>query len=413
MAHILFAGINYGPEQSGISPYTTGLAEYLVRSGHRVTVITGFPHYPAWTVDPAYRGQLRKREVIAGVEVIRRRHHVPSHQSVVGRGLYEATFFAHGLLTRVDPPDVVIGVTPSLSGGALARIFAARWHVPYGVIVQDLMGRAAEQSGIAAGGRVAGGVSRFEAWALERARAVGEVSPAFAPYLQSLGVRPSRIVELPNWIVRPAVEANVADTRRRLGWGSEQIVLHAGNMGLKQGLEQVLDAAAMAATSDPRIRFVLLGDGNQRALLQQAATGLPNVQFLPSQSDDDYAAALAAADVLLLCQRASVADMSLPSKLTSYCVAGRPIVAAVRIDGATYREIQRTGAAMAVPAGDPEALLGALSELRNDPALAARLGAAGASYAATELASSEGLERGRRFVEELLRGRPRPATESE
>lgn len=402
MSHILFVGINYWPELSGISPYTTGLAEHLVDCGHRVTVVTGFPHYPSWSVDPAYRGELRRTETIAGVEVIRRLHYVPSHQSVAGRGLYEATFFAHGLLSRPDRPNVVIAVTPSLSGGALARIFAARWHVPYGVIVQDLMGRAARQSGMTAGGWVAGSVSRFEGWVLRRARAVGVVSPAFVPYLRSLGVRPSRIVDLPNWNVRPAVGANVAETRERLGWRGRHVVLHAGNMGLKQDLEQVLEAARLSATSEPLIRFVLLGDGNQRAHLQRAAAGLTNVQFLPSQPDADYAAALAAADVLLICQRASVADMSLPSKLTSYCAAGRPIIAAVRNDGATYREIRRTGAAIAVPAGDPEALLGAITGLRDDPEQAARLGAAGASYAATALSSSEGLERGRRFVERAL-----------
>ena len=402
MAHILFAAINYWPEPSGNAPYTTGLAEHLARSGHRVSVVTGFPHYPSWHVDAAYRGGLRRRELIEGVEVIRRRHYIPARQSVAGRGLYEATFLLHGLFCRLDPPDVVVGVIPSLSGGALARIFSARWHVPYGVIVQDLMGRAAQQSGMAAGGRVAGGVSRLEGWALRRARAVGVVSPSFVPYLRSLGVPARRIIDLPNWIVRPAVRASVAETRERLGWGTEQIVLHAGNMGLKQGLEQILDAAELAAASELLIRFVLLGDGNQAALLRRAATHLGNVQFLPSQPDDDYAAALAAADVLLISQRATVADMSLPSKLTSYCVAGRPIVAAVRNDGATYREIQRTGAGMTVPAGDPEALLRALASLRSDPALGARLGAAGASYAATALVSAEGLERGRRFVEGLL-----------
>jgi glycosyltransferase involved in cell wall biosynthesis len=150
------------------------------------------------------------------------------------------------------------------------------------------------------------------------------------------------------------------------------------------------------------MRFVLLGDGNQREQLEELAADLPNVQFLPSQTDSDYAAALAAADVLLLSQRSSVADMSLPSKLTSYCAAGRPIVATVRTDGATYREIQQTGAAVVVPSGDPDALLRAVAEIRNDPALAARLGAAGASYASTALAPSEGLERGRRFVEGML-----------
>jgi colanic acid biosynthesis glycosyl transferase WcaI len=406
MAHILFVAINYWPEPSGNAPYTTGLAEYMVRAGHRVSVVTGFPHYPSWHVDPEYGSGFRRRETIGGVEVIRRRHYVPARQSVLGRGLYEGTFMLHGLFCQLDPPDAVVGVIPSLGGGALARIFAARWHAPYGVIVQDLMGRAAAQSGMASGGRVAGGVSTLEGWALRRARAVAVVSPSFVPYLRSLGVRANRIVDLPNWIVRPAVQANVAKTRQRLGWGDQQIVLHAGNMGLKQGLEQVLAAAEIAATSEPRVRFVLLGDGNQRPMLERAAAHLPNVQFLPSQPDDEYSAALAAADVLLLSQRSTVADMSLPSKLTSYCAAGRPIVAAVRDDGATYREIQRTGAGMTVPAGDPEALLRALAELRNDPTLAARLGAAGRSYAATALTSTEGLERGRKFVESLITRAP-------
>jgi glycosyltransferase involved in cell wall biosynthesis len=410
MAHILIAAINYWPEPSGNAPYTTGLAEHLAKSGHDVSVITGFPHYPAWRVDAAYRGGLRRREVIAGVEVIRRRHYVPARQSVIGRGAYEATFLFHGLLLRIDPPDVVVGVIPSLSGGALARIFSARWHIPYGIIAQDLMGQAAEQSGIAAGGRVAGGVSRLEKWVLRRARAVGVVSGSFVPYVRSLGVPERRIVDLPNWVVRPGVNVTVAETRQRLGWGSEQIVLHAGNMGLKQGLEQVLDAAKVAATSAPHVRFVLMGDGNQRESLRRAAAALPNVQFLPSQSDSDYASALAAADVLLLSERSTVADMSLPSKLTSYCAAGRPIVAAVRHNGATEAEIERSGAGLVVPAGDPAALLRAIASLAADPPLAARLADAGTRYASTALGSSEGLERGRRFVEGLLA--PAPAKEA-
>jgi colanic acid biosynthesis glycosyl transferase WcaI len=408
MAHVLFTAINYWPEPSGIAPYTTGLAEHLARSGHSVSVITGYPHYPSWRVDTAYRGW-RCREVIAGVEVLRRRHYVPARQSVIGRGAYEATFLFNGLLSRLHPPDVIVGVIPSLSGGALARIFSARWHVPYGIIAQDLMSRAAEQSGMRVGGQVAAGVARLEAWSLRRARAVGVVSSAFVPYVRSLGVAERRIVDLPNWIVRPPVNATPAETRRRLEWGTEQIVLHAGNMGLKQGLEQVLDAAATAAKSSSDIRFVFLGDGNQRSLLQRTAARLSNVEFLPSQPDAEYSAALAAADVLLLSERSTVADMSLPSKLTSYCAAGRPIVAAVRRDGATHREIERSGAGLVVPAGDSGALLAALHRLRDDPALAAELGAAGERYASTALASLEGLERGRRFVEGLFA--PSPAKE--
>jgi glycosyltransferase involved in cell wall biosynthesis len=102
--------------------------------------------------------------------------------------------------------------------------------------------------------------------------------------------------------------------------------------------------------------------------------------------------------------------MSLPSKLTSYCAAGRPIVAAVRPGGATEAELERSGAGLVVPAGDRVALLGAVARLAADPALAARLAEAGTRYASTALGSHEGLERGRRFVEGLLA--PPPAKEA-
>jgi colanic acid biosynthesis glycosyl transferase WcaI len=402
LAHVLFTAVNYWPEPSGNAPYTTALAECLVAAGHQVTVVTGFPHYPSWRVGSGYEGHVRQTEIVAGVRVLRRRHFVPSSQSVVTRALYEATFLLHGLASRPVEADVVVGVVPSLGGAALARLFAARWHAPYGVIVQDLVGPAAAQSGMPSGGRVAGVIARLESWSLARARRVAIVSPSFAPYLRSIGVASERIVQLPNWTLHqpPAIDKDAA--RDQFGWAHAHVVLHAGNMGLKQGLEQLLDAAELARTAAPGLRFVLLGDGNQRALLQRAAAHLANVEFLPSQADDAYASALAAADVLILSERPTVADMSLPSKLTAYCAAGRPIVAAVREGGATFDEVRRSGAGVTVPAGDAKALLEAITRLAGDAELARQFGAAGANYARTTLGAASGLERGRMFVEGLL-----------
>src|ERR1700730_1414736 len=75
VAKILIIGINYRPESTGIAPYTSDLAEHLSASGHRVTVITGFAHYPAWQVEPGEH-RLRAAESRGGVRVLRRRHYV-------------------------------------------------------------------------------------------------------------------------------------------------------------------------------------------------------------------------------------------------------------------------------------------------------------------------------------------------
>jgi glycosyltransferase involved in cell wall biosynthesis len=403
MARVLFVAINYWPEPSGTAPYTTRIAEHLARQGHDVTVLTGYPHYPEWRISSTYPSRFSYREVINGVRVIRKRHFVPRRQTVAGRALYESTFLAHGLVTRLRRPDAVIGVIPSLNGGALARVLAARFRVGYAVIAQDLMGRAAGQSGISAGSSVAGVISRAEAWSLRRARLVAPVSVAFIPYLKSLGISDAQLVHLPNWTLHSVAAVDRVEVRRRLGWGDEQVVLHAGNMGLKQGLEQVLVAAKMAVLAAPHVRFVLLGDGSQRAVLEAASAGLPNVQFLPTQSADDYARALAAADVLLLSERRTSVDMSLPSKLTAYCAAGRPIVAAVRKGGATWAEVEGIGAGLLVPAGNPEALLGGLATLRGDPALADKLGLKALAHARQSYSEEDALVRAEALVGRLLR----------
>jgi len=105
--------------------------------------------------------------------------------------------------------------------------------------------------------------------------------------------------------------------------------------------------------------------------------------------------------LLVVNERPSVGDMSLPSKLTSYLAAGRPVLAAVSPDGATARELARTGgAALVVPPGDPAALAAAVRELRDDPERRARMGAAAALYARREL----GREAAMRRLDALLEG---------
>ena len=385
MAGILIIGINYRPESTGIAPYTSDMAEHLAASGNRVTVITGFAHYPAWRGEPGER-RMRAAETRDGVRVLRRRHYVPRAQSAIRRAAYEGTFLLHGALSRPERPDVVFGVIPSLSGGLLARFFAAKARAPYGLIFQDLMAPAARQSGIGGGMRVAGATAALERWATARARTVAIASESFRPYLRDIGVEEGRIVDLPNWSHVGAPTADRAATRARLGWPAEwAVVLHAGNMGLKQGLEQVVDAARHADAVAAPLLYVLMGEGSQRTTLEAQARGIERLRFLPFQPEGEVPNILDAADVLLVSERATVIDMSLPSKLTSYFAAGRPIVGAVPSEGATAREIIRSGAGLIVPIGDVDELNRAVRGLQDEPDRGAILGAAGRAYAASAL----------------------------
>lgn len=403
MAKILIVGINYRPETTGIAPYTTDFAEYLAAAGHSTTVITGFPHYPAWQLEPGER-RWRAAEWRAGVRVLRRRHYIPRSQSAIRRAVYELTFLVHGAFSRPERPDVVFGVIPSLSGGILARLFAARAGAPYGLIVQDLMAPAARQSGIRGGARVAGATTVVERWAMAGAKTVASASESFGPYLRELGVDEHRILDLPNWAHVGSPTADRATTRSRLGWPKDQtVVLHAGNMGLKQGLGQVIEGARCADKLGAPTLFVLMGDGSQRRTLEAQASGIERMRFLPFQPEEDVPNILDAADVLLVSERGTVIDMSLPSKLTTYFAAGRPIVAAVPPGGSTAREILRSGAGIIVPTDDPEGLNAAIADLCADTRRAQALRSAGRTYASSALDLASAQARMDRVVGETLR----------
>ncbi|MGE0229515.1 MAG: glycosyltransferase [Dehalococcoidia bacterium] len=408
-------GLNYWPEETGIAPYTTALAEHLVQEGMAVTVVAGMPYYPHWSVRDGYRRKLSLHESIRGVSVVRYRQVVSARQSALHRAVFEATVLANSLRSlRLARPDAVLGIVPSVASAVLARVASRRYGVPYVLLFQDLLGPAGRQTGIAGGAASARAVGAVEGWAARGAARVGIVAEAFRPYLEARGVPAGRLEHLPNWSHVPAPGRPREAIRARLGWAPGDVVaLHAGNMGLKQGLEQVVVAARVALRRQPRLRFVLMGDGNQRRALEQLAEGLPNLAFLDPQPASDFSDILHAADVLLVTQRATVIDMSLPSKLTSYFMARRPVVAAVDPASATARFIEQSGGGLVVDPDHPGALLDAIARATEDIAIAGRLGDAGYAFARDHLGAAPALARMTRFVETLLDDTRTPARRPE
>ena len=408
--NVLITSSYYWPEGAGTAPYLTGLAEYLSRRGHTVVVATTFAHYPDWR--SSANGRFGFSEARAGVSIRRRAHFVPRRQSAAQRALYEATLLASGVtaLGLRTRPDVVIGTCPSLAAGILARTAAIAYRVPYGLVFQDLMGLAARQSGVAGGDRVASVVHRAELAIARRAEGIAIIAEGFRAYFESGGVTPERVVRLRNWTHRIEPRETREATRARLGWPADELVcLHGGNMGQKQGLGNLLEAAALL--DGERIRIVLAGDGNDRARLRSEANrrGLNNVEFMPMQEPGRWEELMQASDVLLVNQRASVADMSLPSKLTAYFAAGRPVVAAVSADSETAREISAAEAGFVVAPEDPPALREVLASLHQDPSAASRFGDAARRYAEDHLSAQATLERHERFVLAVAEGSVRRA----
>ncbi|MDN4472023.1 glycosyltransferase family 4 protein [Demequina zhanjiangensis] len=373
--------LNYSPEPTGIAPYTTSLARHLSTAGKRVTAITGFPHYPQWKRNPDDRGW-RRRDLDQGVHLRRLTHYVPNPPRGSRRLVSEITFGLHQVRVGWNRPSVTVFVSPALFSSALcmarSRTFSRSKRV---VWVQDLysqgMAETGEGKGLAV--RVAAGV---EGWLLRNADAVVAIHPAMAERIATdLKVDPERIHVVPNWSHITVEPVDRASVRARHGWAEDDfIVLHAGNIGKKQGLSNVVEAAKLAEASESKVRFVLLGDGADRARLEQEAGDCSRLTFMDPLPGDDFTAALQAADALLVNELPGVREMAVPSKLTSYFAARRPVIAATDPTGIVASIMSDAHAGPIVQSGEPDLLLAAAEDLSDDATFADHASEAGYAY---------------------------------
>jgi colanic acid biosynthesis glycosyl transferase WcaI len=374
-------GINYEPEQSGIAPYTAGLSQGLAKLGHEVSVLTSRPHYPEWRVPVAYRAG--GVEDVAGVRVRRLRHYIPTSPSGLKRVAFEATFGARLATSRWHGPDVIVCVSPALvsSAIAIARARLSPHRPAIGLIVQDLYSRGVREIGFGGSG-LASAATRLEGSVIRACDGVSVIHDRFKQRIvEDLRVPPDRVSVIRNWCHIESPPAVAVDaSRSALGWGDETVVLHAGAMGAKQGLENVVDAARLSDQAGSRVRFVLVGDGSRRHDLERRAEGVRSLEFRDQVSPEDFGRVLASADILLVNERPEVSDMAVPSKLTSYFRSGRPVLAATDGASTTAGELSAAGAGVRVDPGDPAALLQAALELAKDRERSREFGEQGRRY---------------------------------
>jgi colanic acid biosynthesis glycosyl transferase WcaI len=380
---ILIVGLNYAPEPVGIGPYTAGLAEALAARGHAVRAVVGKPYYPQWRSYPGFaRGWVRARE--NGVDLTRCPHYVPAEPSGLKRVLHLASFALSALVPalcavvrrRKQRPQLVIAIAPALLGVVTAWFAARLAGAPLWIHVQDFEVEAALATGLISQGNPAARLARWlEGRLLRLGDQVSTISPQMGAKLAEKGVVPARICELRNWAdTRFAPDPAGAELLRG-AWGltGAAVALYSGNIARKQGIE-ILIEAARTLQGRPDIKFVICGEGPNRAALEALAAGLPNVQLHDLQPVEKMGALLAMADLHLLPQIAGAADLVLPSKLTNILASGRAVVATCEPGTGLHAEVE--GCGIAVAPGDAAALADAIAELASDPARRAQLGQA-------------------------------------
>ena len=398
---LLIYGINFAPEMIGIGKYSGEMAEWFSAHGHEVEVVTAPPYYPAWRVAEGYSGLQYRKEFwgpAGRVRVTRCPVWVPSRVTGMRRLLHLASFALSSAPALVGAlcrrPDMVLVVVPTLMTAPFALAVARLFGVPAWLHVQDFEVDAMFGMGIMSrSGGLARAALALEAAVMRRFARVSSISTKMCARLRAKGVDAPRVVVFPNWVdlssVYPLTGANAFRAELDLADG-DVMVLYSGNMGEKQGLEVLIEAAAQVADR-PNIRFVLVGTGAARERLERAAAGLPNVTWLPLQTSERLNEMLNAADIHVLPQRADAADLVMPSKLTGMLASGRAVVGTAH-PGTQLGEVLQT-CGVCIEPGDSSMLAQQITALADDAPRRAELGCRGRAYAEQHLARDAILSR--------------------
>jgi colanic acid biosynthesis glycosyl transferase WcaI len=326
---ILIVGLNYAPEMTGIGKYTGEMAEWFAGRGHEVRVVTVPPYYPQWSVQAPYKSYLYRTEVVNGVLVRRCPLFVPANVTTLKRVLHLLSFALSSLPVLLGQlfwrPDVVINPVPSLFSSPMTALVAKLCGAKSVLHIQDYEVDAMLGLGMADGGGVRKLASGFERFVLACFDKVSTISLSMIDKAKEKGVAESDLIFFPNWSDTSRFVGVEPCEKLRSGLGvsaGNKMILYSGNIGDKQGLEQVIEAADRLRNKP--YDFVIVGDGAGKEKLKtlSASKNLKNVHFASLLPFEQLPVLLASADCHLVIQKSGVADAVLPSKLTNILAVG-------------------------------------------------------------------------------------------
>lgn len=362
---ILLYGMNFAPEITGVGKYTGEIAEYLSGQNGDVTVVTTPPHYPGWAVRDGYRNRY-SRETKNGAKIFRVPLFLRENMGGIWRLLAPLSFAltsAPVTLWQIlrHRPHIVICVEPTLFA-APAAILAAKMVGARTVLhVQDLEVDAAFAVGhLKSVGFLKKAAYLFEKTTLKGFDRIITISERMAQKLTEKTGKPGQVVIVRNWVDLEHIYplGRTSAYRRELGYADDDfIVLYSGNIGAKQGLDTLLEAAVKLSDSQ-KIKFVIAGEGPAKKGLIEKYGHLPNVQFLPFQPYERFNEFMNLASLHALPQERGAADLVLPSKLGGMLASGKPVV--VTAEAGTELANFLGDSALITPPGDPEALAKAI-----------------------------------------------------
>jgi len=351
------------------------IAQYLVKLGHRVTIIASPVSYLTGKSEPS-QGRTKEQ---SGIKILRVYTYSALHRSFLHRIFSFLSFMVSSFIVglRVRDVDIVWGTSPpifqSLTAWALARIK----RTPFLLEIRDLWPAFAIAVGVLHQPMLIKASEWLERFLYRHADLVVVNSPGFIQHTQQ---REARKVEL----VPNGSDTSMFDPQKTgittKDPNREFIALYAGAHGMSNDLGIVLQAAEMLKERAD-INIVLLGDGKEKPALQKLAQNLEltNLQFLPPVPKNEMPDALAGADACIaILKPIPLYGTVYPNKVFDYMAAGKPVLLA--IEGVIREVIEEAGAGIAIPPGDPAALADGIRYLADHPDEGQAMGSRGRNH---------------------------------
>jgi glycosyltransferase involved in cell wall biosynthesis len=379
---IVFLSHYYPPEVNAPASRTSEHCRQWAESGHEVTVVTCAPNHPNGKLYPGYRNSLYQSELIDGVRVIRLWTFIAANEGFLRRTLNYISYLVAVTLALpwLPKPDIVVSTSPQFFCGLAGLIVGAVKRVPWVLEIRDLWPESIVTVGALRNGMIVRFLERLESLAYRRADCIVSVTDSFVSHIVGRGGDARKITVIKNGVDLGLFQQpdDAANLKQSLGLEGKFIASYIGTHGMAHGLHTILEAADRLR-GDPRIAFLLVGDGAERAnlLKKKQKMHLDNVIMIGQQPKDMMPRiwAVTGVSLILLIKNDSFKKV-IPSKMFESMAMSRPII--LGVEGESRQLLEDAEAGIAITPENVEQMVAAVLQLANDPAQAARLGANGA-----------------------------------
>jgi glycosyltransferase involved in cell wall biosynthesis len=382
--HILFLTHYFPPEVNAPASRTYENTKRWVRAGHNVTVITCTPNHPNGVVYPGYENKWHQWAEKDGVRVLRVKTWLSANKGVANRSLNYFSYLlsAAAFCRKVKDVDLVVSTSPQFFCG-LSGYFVSRLHgCPWVVEIRDLWPESIHAVGAVQGRGIIGLLERVEFFLYRKPDHIVALTSAFKRHIVKRGIAPEKVEVVTNGAdleqFKPLPKAN--QFRQRHNLEGKFVVSYVGTHGMAHALETVLKAAKILE-HEPKIRFLLVGDGAERQNLMKLkeTMGLKNVLMLPQQKKEDVPGILAASDAcMVLLRKTELFKTVIPSKIFEAMAVERPII--LGVDGESRMIVQKSGGGVFIEPENAEQLAQVVLKMSRDQAWVEQMGRSGAGF---------------------------------